>query len=80
MPSYMALGIIRLSAAPSIHTAMHQMLRAPNVIVSKKRKETLPEVAKDANEFLYMSIFRKIAHVQDKGEDSVPDQHPQRSF
>lgn len=85
MPVCVALGMIGLSASFGLHTAMHQLRRAPNVHVKKSRRETLPEivepehVAEDADKFISKSLFRKVAHIQDFSTSRViPD--PARGY
>ncbi|XP_009624564.1 uncharacterized protein LOC107769190 isoform X2 [Nicotiana tabacum] len=80
VPVCVALGMIGLSASFGLHTAMHQLRRAPNVHVKKSRRETLPEivepehVAEDADKFINKSLFRKVAHIQDFSTSRViPD-------
>ncbi|CAN4086538.1 unnamed protein product [Withania somnifera] len=78
VPVYVALGLIALSMGFGLHTAMHQLKRAPNVSVKKSRRETIAEVTEpeevvdDAEKFLKKSFFRKVAHVQEF------DDHPIR--
>ncbi|XP_031129462.1 uncharacterized protein LOC116031402 [Ipomoea triloba] len=70
VPVYVALGMIALSTTFALHTAMHQLKRAPNVFVKKSRRETVPElvepehVAEESDEFVKKSFFRKLAHIQ----------------
>ncbi|KAJ8536129.1 hypothetical protein K7X08_034530 [Anisodus acutangulus] len=80
VPVYVALGLIALSVGFGVHTATHQLKRAPNVSVKKSRRETVPEIAEpenvvdDGNSFIKKSFFRKVAHVQDFDNQSVmPD-------
>ncbi|KAG2558033.1 hypothetical protein PVAP13_8NG119802 [Panicum virgatum] len=66
VPVYVALGLIALSAALGLHTARQQLAHAPNVSVDKKKREAVPEVALDeAERYVWRSLFRKVAHVQD---------------
>ncbi|RRT50771.1 hypothetical protein B296_00034590 [Ensete ventricosum] len=71
VPVYVALGLILLSASFGIHTAMQQLRYSPNVLVSKKKRETVPEVvdpdwaAEEAERFISGSVFRRVAHLQD---------------
>ncbi|XP_019168760.1 PREDICTED: uncharacterized protein LOC109164684 [Ipomoea nil] len=70
VPVYVAIAMIALSTSFGLHTAMHQLKRAPNVFVKKCRRETLPElvepehVAEESDQFLNKSFFRKVAHIQ----------------
>ncbi|XP_010929504.1 uncharacterized protein [Elaeis guineensis] len=71
VPVYVALGLITLSVSFGLYTAEHELLYAPNVLVSKKKREMVPEVedpdwaAQEADRFVRKSIFRKIGHLQD---------------
>ncbi|XAR65605.1 hypothetical protein NMG60_11009773 [Bertholletia excelsa] len=81
VPVYVALGMVVMSTTLGLHTALHQLKRAPNVQLRKSRRETIPEledpdrVVEEADQFLKKSVFRKVAHVQDAvGADRiVPD-------
>ncbi|KAF3777224.1 hypothetical protein EJ110_NYTH46301 [Nymphaea thermarum] len=80
VPVAVALGLIVLSASLGIYTATHQLAHAPNVYVSKKKRETVPEVkepdyaVRKAEDFVSKSVFRRIAHVQEPKRDRVvPD-------
>lgn len=71
MPVYVALGLILMSTSLGLHMAMQQLRHSPNVLVSKKKRETLPEVvdpdwaAAKAERFISGSIFRRVAQLQD---------------
>ncbi|KAB1199911.1 hypothetical protein CJ030_MR0G009077 [Morella rubra] len=71
VPVYVALGMIALSTGLGLYTGMHHLLRAPDVRVNKKRRETIPEVVEpdrvveEAEKFITKSFFRKVAHVQE---------------
>ncbi|XP_062170054.1 uncharacterized protein LOC133875830 [Alnus glutinosa] len=71
VPVYVAIGMIALSVGLGLHTATHHLARNPSVFVSKKRRETIPEVvepehvAEEAEQFIRKSFFRKVAHVQE---------------
>ncbi|XP_018820792.1 uncharacterized protein LOC108991075 [Juglans regia] len=71
MPVHVAVGMIVLSTGLGIHAAMQHLLRAPDVRVSKKRREMIPEVVEpdhvieEAVKFIRKSFFRKVAHVQE---------------
>jgi hypothetical protein len=70
VPVCVAIGMIALSVGLGLHTATHHLARNPTVFVSKKRRETFPEVvepehvAEQADQFIRKSVFRKVAHVQ----------------
>ncbi|OAY82844.1 hypothetical protein ACMD2_21097 [Ananas comosus] len=71
VPVYVALGLIVLSTSFGLYTAKQQLAYAPNVLVDKKKRETIPEVVdpdwaiSEAERFISKSIFRKVAHLQD---------------
>ncbi|XVF49482.1 hypothetical protein PTKIN_Ptkin04bG0016500 [Pterospermum kingtungense] len=79
VPVCVALGMIAFSTSLGLYTALHELKDSPQVRVNKKRREMLPEVEEpdrvlsEADKFLSHSIFRKIAHVQDKGDDDHDD-------
>ncbi|KAK9684380.1 hypothetical protein RND81_10G205900 [Saponaria officinalis] len=70
-PVYVALGMISLAVVLGLHTAKQQFMHAPAVRVKKSRRETVPEVmepehvAKESENFMKKSLFRKVAHVQE---------------
>ena len=80
-PVYVALGLIGLSAGIGLYTVKHQLMHAPNVSVSKRRRETVAEVAEpervihEANDFFNHSFFRSLAHVQDPARNYVVKDH-----
>ena len=67
---YVALGLIGLSTSLGLYTATHELEYAPNVLLRKKRRETVPEVedpdwaATEAELFIDHSFFRRLAHLQ----------------
>lgn len=71
VPVYVTLGMIALSVGLGLLTATHHLARNPTVFVSKKRRESIPEVvepehvAEEAQQFIRKSFFRKVAHVQE---------------
>ncbi|XP_073007788.1 uncharacterized protein [Typha latifolia] len=71
VPIYASLGLILLAASLGLHAAKQQLAYSPNVLVSKKKRETVPEVVdpdwavRESELFINKSIFRKIAHLQD---------------
>ncbi|KAH9618172.1 hypothetical protein KSS87_004345 [Heliosperma pusillum] len=71
VPVYVALGMITLSLSLGLYTAKQELLHGPDVRVKKTRRETLPEVvepdtvAREAEDFVKKSLFRKVAHVQE---------------
>ncbi|KAK9684382.1 hypothetical protein RND81_10G206000 [Saponaria officinalis] len=81
VPVYVALGMITLSLSLGLYTAKQELLHGPDVRVKKSRRETLPEVvepdyvAREAEDFIKKSLFRKVAHVQ---EFETPISNPLR--
>ncbi|PKA56859.1 hypothetical protein AXF42_Ash002162 [Apostasia shenzhenica] len=73
-PVFVSLGLILLSTSLGAYSLERQLAHSPTVRVSKKRRETLPEVdepervAAEAEQYVKSSIFRKVAHVQDPFE------------
>ncbi|XP_057516677.1 uncharacterized protein LOC130797905 [Amaranthus tricolor] len=71
VPIYVALGMIGLAVALGVHTAKQQFMYAPDVVLKKSRRETVPEVvepervAEESKDFIKNSLFRKVAHVQE---------------
>ncbi|KAJ4972479.1 hypothetical protein NE237_005653 [Protea cynaroides] len=70
-----------------LYTATHQLKHSPNVRVSKKKRETLPEVdepdhvVEEADKFLDKSFFRKVAHIQESNrEHTLPDSTRRDAF
>ncbi|XP_074315790.1 uncharacterized protein LOC141652028 [Silene latifolia] len=78
VPVYVALGMITLSVSLGLYTAKQELLHGPDVRVKKTRRETLPEVvepevvAREAEDYIKKSLFRKVAHVQEF-ETSLPN-------
>ncbi|KAF9606998.1 hypothetical protein IFM89_030417 [Coptis chinensis] len=80
VPVYVALGLIILQAAIGFHTVKHHLKNSPAVRLSKKRRETIPEVedpdsvVDEAQKFISNSFFRKVAHIQDfKRDPAISD-------
>ncbi|CAA7400692.1 unnamed protein product [Spirodela intermedia] len=71
VPVCVSLGLIGLSASLGLYAARRQLVYSPSVLVSKKRREMVPEVEDpdwaiaEAELFLSHSIFRRLAHLQD---------------
>ncbi|KAK2974143.1 hypothetical protein RJ640_021434 [Escallonia rubra] len=71
VPVCVAVGMIVVSTSLGLYTAMHQLRRAPDVLVRKSRRKTLPEVVEpehvvdQTKKFITKSFFRKVGHVQD---------------
>ncbi|KAJ6793933.1 uncharacterized protein M6B38_200440 [Iris pallida] len=71
VPVYVALGLILMSVGLGLHTMKHHIAYDPAVRVSKKRRETIPEVVEpdrvvdEADRYVNKSLFRKVGHIQD---------------
>ncbi|XP_068663112.1 uncharacterized protein [Aristolochia californica] len=74
-PVYVALGLITVSVSLGLLTAKQELLYSPNVFLSKKRRESVPEVNDpdyvfdEVDKFIHKSLFRKVAHIQDVDRD-----------
>ncbi|XP_023513989.1 uncharacterized protein LOC111778418 [Cucurbita pepo subsp. pepo] len=70
-PVYIVLGFVGIVLMMGTHTAKQQLLHSPVVNVSKKKRESIPEVEEpdtvinSADKFINKSILRKVAHIQD---------------
>ncbi|KAF8019638.1 hypothetical protein BT93_G0351 [Corymbia citriodora subsp. variegata] len=79
---YAPLGVLFAMLAVAVmigtHTAKQQLAHSPGVRVSKKRRETMPEVddpngmISSADKFLNKSFLRKVAHIQEH-KRTLPD-------
>ncbi|XP_021905762.1 uncharacterized protein LOC110820563 [Carica papaya] len=78
VPVYVALGMIAMSTMMGLYTAKQQLMYSPGVRVSKKMRETLPEVedpdkvVEEADKFVRKSFFRNLAHVQQHDFTEIP--------
>ncbi|XP_078441175.1 uncharacterized protein LOC144711127 [Wolffia australiana] len=76
VPVYVALGLIGLSASLGLYAARHELGYAPNVLVKKKRRESVQEVedpdsaVAEGEQFIDHSLFRRLAHLQDSPHPS----------
>ena len=70
-PIYIVMGMVAAALTIATHTAKQQLLHSPTVHVSKKKRETMPEVDDPdgvincASNFVNKSFLRKVAHIQD---------------
>ncbi|XP_059448903.1 uncharacterized protein LOC132180074 isoform X2 [Corylus avellana] len=77
-PIYMVMGMVVVAMSIATHTAKQQLMHSPAVHVSKKRRESLPEVEdpdgvlSSADKFVNKSFLRKVAHIQDS-KPTLPD-------
>lgn len=81
-PIYMVLGMVVVAVSIGTHTAKQQLMHSPTVYLSKKRRESMPEVEdpdrviSSADKFVNKSFLRKVAHIQDN-KPTLPDPvHP----
>ncbi|XVE66142.1 hypothetical protein DITRI_Ditri08aG0056700 [Diplodiscus trichospermus] len=71
-----AMVLVALGIA--IHTAKQQLCHSPGVVITKKRRGSIPEAddpvetLASANKFLNKSFLRKVAHIQDDRR-TLPD-------
>jgi hypothetical protein len=77
-PIYMVMGMVVVAVSIATHTAKQQLMHSPTVHVSKKRRESLPEVEdpdgvlSSADKFVNKSFLRKVSHIQDS-KPTLPD-------
>ncbi|KAK6930733.1 hypothetical protein RJ641_002526 [Dillenia turbinata] len=70
-PMYIALGSVLMSVSIGLHTAKQQLVHSPTVHISKKTRESVPEVEdpdrvmSSADKFVNKSLLRKVAHIQE---------------
>lgn len=64
-------GMLMVAMGMGVHTAKQQLRHSPAVRVSKRRRETIPEVddpesvINSADKFVNKSFLRKVAHIQE---------------
>ncbi|XP_075516049.1 uncharacterized protein LOC142550888 [Primulina tabacum] len=74
-PVWMVAGMVCVAGCIGIHTATQQLTRSPSVQVTKKMRESVPEVEipdavlGSAEKFIDRSFLRKVAHIQDNYKD-----------
>ncbi|XP_073275046.1 uncharacterized protein [Primulina huaijiensis] len=74
-PVWMVAGMVCVAGCIGIHTATQQLRRSPSVQVTKKMRESVPEVEipdavlGSAEKFIDSSFLRKVAHIQDNYKD-----------
>lgn len=77
-PLGMVLAMVLVAMMMGTHTAKQQLVHSPGVKVSKKKRETVPEVEdpdgviSSADKFLNKSFLRKVAHIQEDTR-TIPD-------
>ncbi|EEF50134.1 conserved hypothetical protein [Ricinus communis] len=77
-PVYMVMGFVSVAIGIGLHTAKQQLVHSPSVNISKKRRESLPEVdipevvSCNGDKFINKSFLRKVAHIQ-KDKRTLPD-------
>lgn len=72
------MGMVAVAMVFGTHTAKQQLMHNPSVHVSKKKRESMPEVddpdsaIRSADKFVNKSFFRKVAHIQEN-KQVLPD-------
>ncbi|GAA0144475.1 hypothetical protein LIER_35943 [Lithospermum erythrorhizon] len=80
-PAACVIGFVSIVGCFALHTAIQQLGRSPDVRVSKKNKETIPEVFHpdttigSSSRFVDKSFFRKISEIQDPKTSPFPELH-----
>ncbi|CAL9132622.1 unnamed protein product [Musa acuminata var. zebrina] len=70
-PIAVVFGLVVVALSIGAHTAKQQLVHSPSVWVSKKKRESIPEVEMpdqvvgEAGRFVNKSFLRKVAHIQD---------------
>ncbi|OVA09716.1 hypothetical protein BVC80_9101g254 [Macleaya cordata] len=78
-PIYVTMGMVVLAMAFGVHTAKQQLRYSPSVHISKKKRETIPEVddpdhtMEEADKFINKSFLRKVGHIQGRSHSTIPD-------
>ncbi|KAL9248403.1 hypothetical protein vseg_021728 [Gypsophila vaccaria] len=81
-PIWIVGGMVMIASSIAIHTGKQQLLHSPSVHVSKRRRETVPEVddpsrsVKHGGNFVDKSFLRKVAHIQDESKQTLPKKDP----
>ncbi|KAL6969176.1 hypothetical protein U1Q18_028899 [Sarracenia purpurea var. burkii] len=79
VPIALLLGFLVVAMSIGVHTAKQQLFHNPGVQVKKKRRESMLEVddpyyvVSDSNNFINKSFLRKVGHIQDKRNRTLPD-------
>ncbi|XP_039172687.1 uncharacterized protein LOC104453110 isoform X2 [Eucalyptus grandis] len=77
-PVGMVFAMLLVAMTIGMHTMKQQLAHSPGVRVSKKKRETVPEVddpdsvVRSADKFLNKSFLRKVAHIQEN-KRTLPD-------
>lgn len=78
-PIYIVMGFVVLAGGIASHTAYQQMFHNPNVYFNKKKRGTIFEAenpmqaVNHGGKYVDNSFLRKVAHIQDKGKESIPN-------
>ncbi|KAK3015216.1 hypothetical protein RJ639_006854 [Escallonia herrerae] len=78
-PIYIVFGMIMVAVSIGAHTAKQQLAYSPAVKVSKKKRESVPEVDQpeamvgSSDKFINKSFLRKVGHIQDPASRTLPD-------
>ncbi|KAL3655156.1 hypothetical protein CASFOL_000942 [Castilleja foliolosa] len=73
-------GMVSVACMMGIHTAKQQLLYSPSVQVTKKKRESIPEVdspdavIQSSDKFLSKSFLRKVGHIQDRHDHHINEQ------
>ncbi|KAI3916954.1 hypothetical protein MKW98_014415 [Papaver atlanticum] len=79
VPIYVTMGMVVLALTFGAHTAKQQLVYSPSVQVSKKKRETLPELEQpdyvigETDKFIGKSFLRKVGHIQDPNSATIPN-------
>ncbi|KAL6003538.1 hypothetical protein ACLOJK_023770 [Asimina triloba] len=71
VPIAIVAGMVVVAIAIGAHTAKQQLLHSPSVHITKKKRETMPELvdpdatAVSGGKFIGKSFLRKVAQIQE---------------
>uniref|UniRef100_A0A803KM00 AP2/ERF domain-containing protein n=1 Tax=Chenopodium quinoa TaxID=63459 RepID=A0A803KM00_CHEQI len=78
-PIYIVAGFVIIAGGIASHTGYQQLVHNPNVYFNKKKREMINELenpmqaVNHGGRYVDNSFLRKVAHVQDKGKETVPN-------
>lgn len=78
-PVAIVLGFITVPIIIGLHSLKQQLMHAPSVVFDKKKRESMfeveqPDVAMSSSDrFINKSFLRKVGHIQDPGNPTMPD-------
>ncbi|XP_021678631.2 uncharacterized protein LOC110663581 [Hevea brasiliensis] len=70
-PVYVVVGMVVVAISIGLHTVKQQLVHSPGVNITKKRRESVPEVdipdtvAANGDKFINKSFLRKVAQIKD---------------